>query len=61
MILIISPISSFEMDKVNPFPAVTGPGLLVFLSDLSNTDQVVLVTNLGKTSLVEGAARSVSA
>ena len=30
-ILIISPISSFEMNKMNPFPALTAPAPLIFL------------------------------
>ena len=43
---------------MNLFPALTAPPSLVFLSNLSNTDEVALVANLGKTSLVEGTARN---
>ena len=39
------------MNKVNPFAALTTSFPLIFLSNLSNTDEVALVTNLGKTSL----------
>ena len=47
-ILIISSISSFEMNKANTFPALTAPVPLVFLSNLSNTNEVALVANLGE-------------
>ena len=47
-ILIILSISSFEMNKVNPFLA------LAFISNLSNTYEVALVANLGKTYLAKG-------
>ena len=57
-LLIISSISLFEMNKVNSFPALTTPFLLFFLSNLSDTDKVPLVSNLGKTSLARGTARS---
>ena len=46
------------MNKVNPFPALTAPRPLIFLSTSSNTEEVALVANLGKTSLVKGTARS---
>ena len=49
------------MDKVNPFPALTAPRPLTFLSNLPNTDAVALVANLGKTYLAKGTARSNSA
>ena len=42
-ILIIWSISSFEMNKVNPFPALAASCLLIFLLNLSNTEEVVLV------------------
>ena len=42
------------MNNVNPFPALTAPFPLIFLSNLSNTDEVALVANLGKTSLAKG-------
>ena len=48
MILIISSISSFQLYKVNPFLALTTPFPLIFLSILSNTDEVALIANLGK-------------
>ena len=34
------------------FFAITAPSPLIFLSSLSNIDEVALVTNLGQTSLV---------
>ena len=58
MILIISSTSSFEMNKVNPFPALMAPCPLIFLSSLYNTDEVALVANLGKTCLSKETARS---
>ena len=47
--LIISFICSFEMNKVNSFPALTVPRPLIFLSNLSGANEIALVTNLGKT------------
>ena len=41
---------------MNPFPALTAPFALTFLSNLSNTEEVALVANLGKTSLAKGTA-----
>ena len=38
------------MNKVNPFLVLTASFPLIFLSNLSNTDEVALVGNLGKTS-----------
>ena len=58
MILKISSTSSFEINKVNPFSALTAPFPLIFLSSLSNTEEVVLVANLGKTSLAKRTVRS---
>ena len=49
------------MNKVNPFPALTAPRPFIFLSKLFNTDEVVLFTNIGKTSLAKGTARSSNA
>ena len=46
------------MIKVNPFPALPTPFPISFLSDLSNTDEVALMANLGKASLAKGTARS---
>ena len=51
MILIISFISSFEINKVNPFPALTAPLPLNFLSNLFTAFDVKLPTNPGKLSL----------
>ena len=39
------------MNKVNTFSALTAPRPFIFHSNLSIADEVVLVTNLGKTSL----------
>ena len=63
-IFIISFKPSFEMNKGNPFAAVTAllvaiaPCTIVFLIDLSNTYKIALVANLGKTSLAKKTARS---
>ena len=48
------------MNKVNPFPALTASTPLIFLSTLSYTDEVALVTSLSKTSLAKGTTKSVS-
>ena len=56
-ILIISSISSIEINKVNLFPTLAVPCQL-FLKILSNTEEVTLVDNLGKTSLAKGTAQS---
>ena len=53
----ISSKSSSEMNKVNTFSALTAPRPFIFLSNLSIADEVVLVTNLGKTSLAKGTAK----
>ena len=42
------------MDKVNPFPAFTEPFPIIFISNLSNTEEVDSVSNLGKISLAKG-------
>ena len=57
-ILIIPFTSSFEMDKMNPFPALTASCPLIFLSNFSNTAEVALVANFGRISLSKGTARS---
>lgn len=46
------------MIKVNPFPALATPLPLISFSNLYNTDEVALVTNLGKTSLAKRATQS---
>ena len=51
--ILTSSRSPFEMDKVNSYTAVTAPGALIFLSNVSNIDEVALVTNIGKTCLVK--------
>ena len=61
MILIISFISSFEINKVNPFPTLTVPFPLIFLSNLLIALEVKLLTNPGKLSLDKGIATFVSA
>ena len=59
MILIISFISSFEISKVNPFPALTAPFPLIFLSNLFIAFEAKLLTNPGQLSLAKGIARCV--
>ena len=61
MILMILFISSFEINKVNPFPALTAPCPLIFLSCLFIAFEVKLLTNPGKSSLAKGIANFVSA
>ena len=61
MILVISFISSFEINKVNPFPALTAPFPLIFLSNLFFVFKANLLTNPGKLSLAKGIATFVSA
>ena len=54
MILVISFISSFEINEVNPFP-------LIFLSNLFTAFEAKLLTNPGKLSLARGITIFVSA
>ena len=61
MILIISFISSFEMNKVNLFPALTAPFPLVFLLDLLIAFENKLLTNPDKLSLAKGITTFFSA
>ena len=61
MILIISLISSFEMSKVNPFPALTSPFPLIFLSNLFIAFEVKVLTYPGILSLAKGIAMLVCA
>ena len=58
VIFIISFISSFKINKVNPFPALTGPCPVIFLSNLFIAFEAKLFTNLGQLSLAKGIARS---
>ena len=48
------------MRGVNHLPPLTAPFPLIFLSNLSNIDEVALVAKLGKASLAKGTARSFS-
>ena len=57
-ILIILSISSFEINKLNPFLYLTAPCPVILFSNLSNTEEVALVANLGKKSLAKGTVRS---
>ena len=61
MVLIISFISSFKINKVNPFPALTAPFPLIFLSNLFIAFEVELLTNPGKLPLAIGIAMFISA
>ena len=61
MILITSFISLFEINKVNPFPALTTLFPLIFLSNLFIAFEVKLLTNPGKLSLAKEIAIFVSA
>ena len=58
MISIRSFISSFEINKVNPIPALTVPSPRMFLSNLFISFEAKLITNAGKLSLAKGVARS---
>ena len=53
----ISSKSSSKMNKVNTFSVLTAPHPFVFHSNLSIAGEVVLVTNLGKTSLDKWTAK----
>ena len=53
MILMISLISSFEINKENPFLALAASFLLVFLSNLFIASEVKLFNNPGKLSLTK--------
>ena len=57
MILKISFISSFERDKLNPFPALIAPFPHILLPNLFIAFEVKLHTNPGKLSLPKGIAR----
>ena len=56
MILKISFIISFEINKVNSFPALTTPFPLIFLSNLFTALEVKLLTNPGKFPLAKEIA-----
>ena len=61
IVIIISFISSFKVNKVNPFPNLTAPFLLIFLSNLFIALDVKLLTNLVKLSLANRITTFVSA
>ena len=54
MTLIISFISSFDINKVNLFPVLTAPFQLIFFSNLFIAFEVKFLTNPGKLSLAKG-------
>ena len=57
--LMIFSISSFEMNIVDLFPALTAPcPLFFFLSNLFITDEIYLLANLGKTFTAKERERS---
>ena len=60
MVLIISFISSFKTNKVNPLPALTAPFPLIFLSNLFIGFEVKFLTNPGNLSLSKGIATFLS-
>ena len=61
MILIISFISLFEINKVNPFPAPSAPFPLIFLLNLFIAFKAKLLTKPDKLSLAKGIATFVGA
>ena len=61
MILIISFISSFEINEVNPFPALTDPFPRIFLSNLFIAFEIKLITDPIKLSLAKGIVMFTSA
>ena len=61
MILIVSLVSSFEINKVNLFRVLTAPFPLIFRSNLLIAFEVKLPTNPGKLSLAKEIAIFVSA
>ena len=50
-------ISLFEINKENPFPHLTAPVPLIFLSNLFIEFEAKLHTNAGKLSLAKGIAK----
>ena len=54
MILTISFIPSFEINKVNPFSALKAPFPLIFFSNLFIPFEVKFFTNHSKLSLAKG-------
>ena len=60
IILIISFISSFKINKVTHLASLAAPFLLIFLSNLFIALEVKLLTNLGKLSLAKRIATFIS-
>ena len=60
-IIFIIFISAFEINKLNPFSALTAPFPLIFLSNLYIAFEVNLLTNPGKLSVAKGIAIFLSA
>ena len=56
MTLITLFISSFNINKVNPFPALTTTFPLIIVSNLFTAFKAKLLANAGKLSLVKGKA-----
>ena len=54
-------MSSFEINKVNPFAALAAPFPFIFLSSLFIASEVKLLTNPRKLSLAKGIAMFVKA
>ena len=60
MILMISFVSSFKINKVDPFPTLRAPFPLIFASNLFIAVEAKLLTYPGKLSLTKGIAIFVS-
>ena len=60
MVLIISFISSFDMNKVNHFPAITGSFPLIFILNSFIEFKAKLLTSSSNLSLAKRIARSAS-
>ena len=52
-------MSSFEINKVNSFPILAAPFLLISFSNLFVRFKAKLITNVGTLSLAKGIARSI--
>ena len=61
MILLISSMSFFELNKINLFPALTAPFPLIFLLNLFIVFEVKLLINAGKFYLAREKSTFVSA
>ena len=60
MFVIISFISSIDMNWVNPFPSLTAPFPFLFLSSLFIAFEAKLLINPGKVSLAKGITTFIS-